>query len=202
MSGPLVFTLGDKDYIQKLNQMSANTGDTLAAKAAAETARTQALQAVTDARNAGAAEVSKAAQEVAKAATHAANVQAISQSGLPNQTGMARAALVSNGTTATWEQIEVVTGPLTANTTINRTAQKTTILVDTRAADLTVTLAGFFNGDQVEIVKLYAPRVLTVVSLVSMQAPEGVAETSHTLSNVAATLSLFRGASVFTMTIR
>lgn len=102
MSGPVVFTLGDKDYIQKLNQMSQQSGDTLAAKQAAEQAALQAGLAVQQAQSAGAAEVSKAATEVAKAAAHAANAQAIAQSGLPAQSGKAGCAFVSNGSSANW----------------------------------------------------------------------------------------------------
>lgn len=107
MSGPVVFTLGDKDYIAKLNQMSQQAGDVQAAKQAAETARTQAQQAVTQATTAGAAEVTKAAQEVAKAAAHVANAQAIAESGLPAQTGHAGKVLKTNGTATSWGTLAI-----------------------------------------------------------------------------------------------
>ena len=114
MTGVVQFSLGDKDYIQKLNQMSQQAGDVQAAKTAAETARNQAQQAVTNATNAGAAEVAKAAAEVAKAAAevtkaagHAANAQVISQSGLPSQSGKAGHVFKSNGTVANWEQLQI-----------------------------------------------------------------------------------------------
>ena len=107
MSGPVVFTLGDKDYIAKLNQMSQQAGDVQAAKTAAETARTEAQQAVTQAQTAGAAEVTKAAQEVAKAAAHVANAQAIAESGLPAQTGNAGKVLKTNGTATSWGSLAV-----------------------------------------------------------------------------------------------
>lgn len=202
MAAPVVFTLGDKDYISKLNQMSEQAGDVQQAKADAETARSQAQQAVADAQQAGAAEVIKAAAEVSKAAQHVANAQSIAETGLPAQSGKNRASLVSNGTAATWEQIEIVVGPFTTNQTVTRSAQKTVVLVDTRSASVAITLSGFVAGDQVEIVKLFDPGVLTISSTTSMQAPDGSSGTSHTLTAVSGTVALFRGVSVFTMTIR
>ena len=201
MPGPVVFTLGDKDYISKLNQMSEQAGDVQQAKTDAISAKNDAQAAIVAAQQAGAAEVSKAAAEVTKAAGHVANAQAIAQSGLPSQSGKNRAALVSNGTTATWEQVEIVVGPFTSSQTITRSAQKTVVLVDTRSASVPITLSGFVAGDQVEIVKLFAPGVLTISSTTSMQAPDGTSGTSHTLTAVPGTVSLFRGASAFTMSI-
>lgn len=107
MSGPVVFKLGDKDYIAKLNQMSQQAGDVQQAKADAEVARASAEQAVLNAQNAGAAEVAKAAQEVAKASQHAENALVISQSGLPSQAGKAGRVFKSNGTVAGWEQVQI-----------------------------------------------------------------------------------------------
>lgn len=202
MPGPVVFTLGDKDYIAKLNQMSEQAGDVQQAKADAIEAKTAAENAVVAAQQAGAAEVAKAAAEVTKAAGHVANALAISQSGLPSQAGKARASLVSNGTTATWEQTEIVLGPFATDQTITRTAQKTIILVDTRSASVKITLSGFVDGDQVDVVKLFAPGVLTLESSTAMQTPDGTSGTSHTLTAVSGTAALFRGASSFSMVLR
>lgn len=124
MSGPLVFTLGDKDYIQKLNQMSQQSGDTQAAKHSAELAAATAQQAVQDARNAGAAEVAKAAAEVAKAAGHVADAKAIAETGLPAQAGKAGAMLVTDGNRTYWRKSDGSDGPVVAMAAVSGINEK------------------------------------------------------------------------------
>lgn len=92
----VTFSIGDKDYITKLNTMSQQAGDV-------QQARTDAQQAAIDAT------AEKQAAQQAKL-----DAQAISETGLPAQANNANRALVTNGGNTEWRA--VFAPPLTTTT--------------------------------------------------------------------------------------